>query len=260
MTKPIRYLIVDDESLNQKNLHYAIAEQNNWELLGLASSAAQARILLQQTTPDVIFLDIQMPRESGLSLARELISQEHPPLIIFVTAYNEHAIEAFRLHALDYLLKPINDEHLQQALKRTEEMLALRQQNNYALALRQMMRDEETPKSEQEFWTHIGVRSIGRIDRVAVADILWIEAQGNYMRLHLRDQRIMYRASMTRLETHLNPAEFARTHRSTIVRLDQIKRLEVLPDHSYQAHLQNRDIIPVSDRHIARIKQYLNSA
>ena len=263
MSKAIRYLIVDDEILSQRNLSQAITELSSWQLIGTASTVPQAREILTQALPDVIFLDIQMPRESGLSLARELMCKEMPPLIIFVTAFDEHAIEAFRLHALDYLLKPINDLHLKQAIDRAEKMLHFQQQAQLAQSLREMFQDESkagesTSEPSQAFWEHISIRSIGRIDRVAVKDIVWVEAQGNYVLLHLRDSRMMYRASMSQLEKHLDPQMFIRTHRSILVRTDEISSLQVLADHSYEAVLKNRVRLPISERHIAKVKQALS--
>lgn len=263
MSKSIRYLIVDDEILSQRNLSQAITEQSSWQLIGTASSVSQAREILTQALPDVIFLDIQMPRESGLSLAREWMGKETPPLIIFVTAFDEHAIEAFRLHALDYLLKPINDVHLRQAIDRAEEMLHFQQQAHLAQSLREMFQDEHkagepTTELSKTFWDHISIRSIGRIDRVAVKDIVWVEAQGNYVLLHLHEGRMMYRASMSQLEQHLDPHVFIRTHRSVLVRTHEISSLQVLADHSYEAVLKNQVRLPISERHLAKVKQALN--
>nr|WP_315477207.1 LytTR family DNA-binding domain-containing protein [uncultured Undibacterium sp.] len=258
MSKTIRALIVDDEELGRKNLQYAIEEHSNWLIAAQASSVATARLTLATQSIDVIFLDIQMPRETGLQLARELSEQSVPPLIIFVTAFNEHAIEAFELHALDYLLKPLNDTRLAHALERAESMLALQQQANYGKALQHYIEDEDCKThATQKYWQQVSVRSIGKIETVSLTDVLWIEAQGNYMQLHTSTRQILYRASMTRLEKHLDPNIFLRVHRSTIVRKDQIISIWVGTDNNYKMILNCGDQVLISERYIAAVKEVL---
>jgi len=258
MNQTIRALIVDDEDLGRKNLHYAIEEHSNWLITAEASSVANARLALTTQDVDVIFLDIQMPRETGLQLAQELAKQSQPPLIIFVTAFNEHAIEAFELHALDYLLKPLNDTRLSQALERAESMLALQQQANYGKALQRYVEDENNKQAATpEYWQQVSVRSIGKIETVSLAKVLWIEAQGNYMQLHTSTRQILYRASMARLEQHLDPSIFLRIHRSTIVRKDQIASIYATTDNNYKMRLHCGDQVLISERYIAAVKEVL---
>lgn len=258
MSTTIRALIVDDEELGRKNLQYAIEEHKNWMIAAQASSVASARLILATQDIDVIFLDIQMPRESGLQLAQELCHQAEPPLIIFVTAFNEHAIEAFELHALDYLLKPLNDTRLAHALERAASMLALKQQANYGKALRQYVEEgDNSGKGAQKYWQQVSVRSVGKIETVSLNDVLWIEAQGNYMQLHTETRAILYRASMARLEQHLDPAIFLRIHRSTIIRKDQIVSIHVAADNNYRMILRCSDQVLISERYIAAVKEVL---
>lgn len=258
MNQPIRALIVDDEVLGRKNLHCAMEAHGNWIIAAEAASVANARLLLATQQIDVIFLDIQMPRETGLQLAQELSEQISPPLIIFVTAFNEHAIEAFELHALDYLLKPLNDTRLAQALERAESMLTLQQQANYGKALRQYVLDENSKRhATQTYWQQVSVRSIGKIETVLLADVYWIEAQGNYMQLHTGARQILYRASMARLEQHLDPSVFLRIHRSTIIRKDQIASIYTTGDSHYKIVLRCGDEVLISERYITAVKEVL---
>ncbi len=258
MNQPIRALIVDDEVLGRKNLQCAIEAHRNWIIAAEAASVANARLALATQHIDVIFLDIQMPRETGLQLARELSELSSPPLIIFVTAFNEHAIDAFELHALDYLLKPLNDSRLAHALERAESMLALRQQANYGKALRRYVADENNKEQTiQEYWQQVSIRSIGKIETVSLADVHWIEAQGNYMQLHTATRQILYRASMARLEQHLDPSMFLRIHRSTIIRKDQIARIYATADSHYKMVLRCGDEVLISERYIAAVKEVL---
>lgn len=257
--KTFRALIVDDEALGRQNLQSAIEEHANWVIATQASSAANARLALASKNIDVIFLDIQMPRETGLELARELSEQARPPLIIFVTAFNEHAIEAFELHALDYLLKPLNDTRLAHALERAERMLALQQQANYSNALRHYVEDENSKTcATQKYWQQVSVRSIGKIETVLLDDVLWIEAQGNYMQLHTGTRQILYRASMAALERHLDPSIFLRIHRSTIIRKDQIASIHTGADNNYKMLLRCGDQLVISERYIAAVKETLS--
>lgn len=134
MTTPekIHALIVDDEPLARANLRHALAPFSRWRVASECASAAQARQAMEAGRIDVVFLDIQMPRESGLELARSLAVLEGPPIVVFVTAFEAFAVEAFELHALDYLLKPFDDERLSQTLNRAEGMLSLKARAAYA--------------------------------------------------------------------------------------------------------------------------------
>ncbi len=163
----IRYAIVDDEEPGRTNLRLAMQAHPGWQLAFEADSATRAREALAAQRIDLLFLDIQMPRESGLLLARELGRLVEPPLVVFVTAHSAHAIEAFEVHALDYLLKPLNDARLAQAVERAGLMLAARQRGAYGRALHAYA---EGPA----YLEQISVRSVGRIDQVRVADILWL--------------------------------------------------------------------------------------
>ena len=131
----VRYLIVDDEPPGRANLRLALGAHPDWRLVAECDGTAAARTVLAAQEVDVIFLDIQMPAESGLVLAREISRLRAPPLIVFVTAYSEHAIDAFEVHALDYLLKPLSDARLAQAVERIGAMLGQRQREAYGAAL-----------------------------------------------------------------------------------------------------------------------------
>jgi two-component system LytT family response regulator len=143
---PLRALIVDDEEPGRVNLRYALAEYPRWHLAGECASVAAARALLAAEPVDLVLLDVQMPQESGLALARELCQLAEPPLLVFVTAFNAYAVEAFEVHALDYLLKPIDDQRLAQALERAEAMLAQRQRAAYGQAVRAFLAAQDAAR------------------------------------------------------------------------------------------------------------------
>ena len=251
----IRALVVDDEVLGRKNLCLALEAHSHWQVVAQASSVAGAQDALQSHAVDVIFLDIQMPRQSGLVLARTLCHQDTPPWIVFVTAFNEHAVDAFELHALDYVLKPFSDRRLAQTLERVEHMVHQRQHAAYGRAMRDYVAEQgQQNKPSKTYWQHLSVRSVGRIETVALSEVLRIEAQGNYAELHLASRRVLFRAAMSKLEEHLDPTVFLRIHRGTIVRRDQLTEMLALPGGGYALRLRNGDRVGVGERYCATAK------
>jgi two-component system LytT family response regulator len=246
---PMRLLIVDDEEPGRVNLRYSLAAHPECEIVAECASAAGARAALAAGEVDVVFLDVQMPQESGLSLARELSLRAEPPLIIFVTAHSVHAIEAFEVHALDYLLKPVDDARLAQAVERAAAMLAQRQRRAYGAALRAYAGAAAAPYLE-----HLSVRSVGRIDQVSTGNILWIESAGNYVQLHTAARSLLHRVPLSRLERHLDPGLFLRVHRGAIVRREQIASLAVAGDGSYLLTLHCGAEVPVSERYVQLVR------
>lgn len=248
----VRYLIVDDEAPSRANLRLALGAHADWRLMAECDSAASARTALAAQEIDVIFLDIQMPAESGLVLAREVSRMREPPLIVFVTAYSEHAVDAFEVHALDYLLKPLSDARLAQTVERIGAMLGQRQREAYGAALRDYV-DAGVGKAVERL-QRINVRSVGRIEQIRVDDILWVESAGNYVELHLEGRTVLHRITLNRLEALLAPEDFLRVHRSAIVRRSQIARLETVGDGSYRLTLRSGAAVAVSERYLHALK------
>lgn len=246
---PVRYLIVDDEAPGRANLRLAMGAHPDWVLAAECDGTASARPALAGHDIDVIFLDIHMPAESGLALAREVSRLREPPLIVFVTAYSAHAVDAFEVHALDYLLKPVDDARLAQAVQRTEAMLRQRQRESYGAALRTYVDAGDSQRVER-----INVRSVGRIEQILVSDILWVESAGNYVELHLAARVVLHRITLNRLETMLAPDQFLRVHRSAIVRREQIASLATSADGSYRLTLRCGDTLAVSERYLGLVK------
>lgn len=251
---PRRAIIVDDEAPGRVNLRYALAEYPQWQLAGEFAGAAAARAFLAEHEVELIFLDIHMPHESGLSLARTLAQLTQPPLIVFVTAFDAHAIEAFEVHALDYLLKPIDEARLADTLTRADAMLTQRQRAAHADAVRGYFIDADRAGAPAPYWTQINVRSIGSIERIVLDDVLWIAAAGNYVELHLQARTVLYRIPISRLEQHLDPRDFVRTHRRFIVRVDQCAALTGPQDGAYALTLRCGAAAPVSEQSLARVR------
>lgn len=260
---PWKVLIVDDEALARSNLQLALADLPNWSVVGLCADAAEARVAMAEKAPDLVLLDIQMPRQHGLSFAAELAHLSAPPLVVFVTAHDEHALAAFDVHALDYLLKPVDDARLAKALQRAEGMLSQAQQASHAAAgLSAYVREREAQVQHQALpeLEQLVVRSVGNIERVAVRDVRWLASAGNYVELHLADERrLLHRATLSALEDRMPKGEFLRVHRTALVRPADIVSLAVVGDDVYTASLRNGQQVPVSERYVKDVRRLFST-
>ncbi len=216
----LRALIVDDEPLARDGMRLMLRAMPDIDIVGEAGDGVAAVRAIATLRPDVVLLDIQMPGMSGFDVVKQ-IAVEHLPLIVFVTAYDEHALKAFDVHAFDYLLKPLNRERLAEAITRVradlargapdrDRVLDLVQGTRLSRAVRFTVRDRD------------------RYVLVRASDIDWVEAAANYVRLNTRGRGFMLRMTLAEMERRLDPAEFIRIHRSTIVNTSRIK--EIRPD------------------------------
>lgn len=257
MTTPVHAVIVDDEALARANLRHALASAPHWQVTAECGSVADARRALATVTCDVLFLDVQMPVEDGLVLARALASGDDPPIIVFVTAFESFAIDAFEVHALDYLLKPFDDERFAHALARAEELVRLRERASYAGALRDYLAEQPSPGaggSAPPYLTRLCVRSVGKIESVEVADVRWMHGAGNYVELHLAGRMLLHRITLTQLQQRLDPAVFMRVHRSTLVRREECVSLTVTGDGTYSLKLRSGGRVAVSERYVSEVR------
>lgn len=247
----LNVLIVDDEAHARTNLRLMLEELPGWQVVAECAGAAAARERLAQGGVDLVLLDVQMPQESGLELARAWSRHEMPPLVVFVTAHRGHALEAFDVHALDYLVKPVDERRLRQALERASAMLD--QRAAYTRVLRRFA--DPAPG----YWQELAVRSVGRIDRVVLADVLWLGSAGNYVELHLAGRSLLHRTTLTELERYLDPAVFLRIHRRTLVRCGQLQTLRQTPEGGYTAVLCCGAELAVSERYVAQVRAALTA-
>lgn len=245
----MKALIVDDEAHARTNLRFALQALAGWQVAGECASAQAARAWLETGDADLVLLDVQMPAESGLELARELSRRDMPPLVVFVTAHRGHALEAFDVHALDYIVKPVDERRLGQALERAAAMLG--QRAAYAQALRGFV--DPVPG----YWSELAVRSVGRIDRVSLSDVLWMESAGNYVELHLPQRTLLHRSTLSELERYLDPAQFIRIHRRILVPCGQMQALRQTTEGSHELTLACGARLPVSERFGAAVKARL---
>jgi two-component system LytT family response regulator len=236
MAEALRVLLVDDEPLARGKLKRLLAGEQDIEVVGEAGSADEARVLIERERPDLVFLDIQMPGQDGFQLL-ESLPRNLLPGVVFVTAYDQHAVRAFEVHALDYLLKPFDRERLRLALERAREALArVDSQAGLDEQLKSMLQEL---RGEQPFLSRFVVRSVGRIVFVRAQDVDWIEAAGNYVRLRIGKESHLLRETMSALETRLDPKVFARIHRSTIVNIDRIRELNHIFHGDYSVLLKD---------------------
>ena len=220
MTK-IRAMVVDDEPVARSRVISMLREESDIEVVGECADGAEAVARIEGIAPDLLFLDVQMPELNGFELLRAL-GPVPLPAVVFVTAYNEYALQAFEVHALDYLLKPFSAERFRSALSHARANLTQRRATTLGRQLLDLLPDARRPPERDRLL----VRSSGRIHFVRTADIDWCEAAGNYVRLHTGSQSHLMRDTMSHLESNLDPQQFVRIHRCSIVNVDRIQELQ----------------------------------
>ena len=228
--------IVDDEPIARRGVRRLVAAQAGFRVVGEAETGTEACELIARARPDVVLLDVQMPDGSGLDAIRR-VAPDDRPVTIFVSAYDDYAVDAFGVRAIDYVLKPFTDARLIESLERARE----------ALRGRDLTRNLASDAEVIATWpAQIVVRSVGRNDLVPVADIHWIEAVGYYVRLHSANTTLLHRESLDSLAARLDPAVFARVHRSSIVRVDAIRRTRRTRSGSHEVTLTSGQRVAVS--------------
>ncbi len=221
----ISVIIVDDEPYARKKIRTLLKEEDEFEVIGECKNGQEAIASIQTLQPDVVFLDIQMPEINGLEVL-EALEMRQLPIIVFVTAFDQFAVNAFEKHALDYLLKPFDYERMQKTLSRVRNQIQLEQGDAVHERLNSLMAHLE---NRNHFPDKFMIKSTNEIYFVPQEDIDWIEAAGNYVTLHVGKKGHLMRTTMANIQKKLNPEKFIRVHRSQIVNVDRIKKLE--PDH-----------------------------
>lgn len=221
---PLRVLIVDDEPLGRQRIEDLLLREANVEIIGQAGDGLSAVEAIRSLAPDLLFLDVQMPGLSGLEVAAT-VGADQMPVTIFVTAWDQHAVRAFELAAVDYLVKPFDDERFHSALQRGRRVIELRQMEQMTRRLMTLIGSESVShvvgaaEPSREFLESITVESRGGVRAVPVARIDYITAAGPYAEIHADGQTHLIRERMQNLEQNLDPERFFRVHRSAIVRV-----------------------------------------
>lgn len=243
--KSLRTLIVDDEPLAVERLQILCARIADLSLVGTAADGAGALRLIANLSPDLLLLDIQMPGIDGMAVAHALAAQVHRPAVIFVTAFAEFAVAAFDVAAMDYLMKPVEAERLERAIARIRAQLGA---------------GPPAPAMPSPWIREFWVPHRAEIIRIAAQDIDLIEAERDYMRLHVGPRSFLLHKTITELERNLDPAEFVRLHRSTLVRRDKIAAFKHNGAGAWEAQLQDGRKLRVGRTYLANARAMAGSS
>jgi two-component system LytT family response regulator len=250
MPEAFRVIIADDEPLARERIRDLIAPEPDLAVIAECADGAAAAEAVQRLQPDLLFLDVQMPELDGFGvLARDGLPEQL--CVIFVTAFDEYALRAFDVHAADYLLKPFDRERFRAALQRARALLA--GQRN-VVARHQLLGLLSDLKANVPAHARIPIKTNGRVLFLRPEHIDWLEAADNYVRVHTRDDSHLVRDTLSEFETRLDPARFARIHRSAIVNLDRVKELQPLFHGEYSVLLENGTRLTLSRRYRDRLQ------
>jgi two-component system, LytTR family, response regulator len=269
----IRTLIVDDEVLSRRGVEIRLRTESDFEILAQCANGREALAAIQQLKPDVVFLDIQMPGMSGFEVLAHL-PQESLPVVVFVTAYDQYAIKAFEARAIDYLLKPIDEERFTVALARIREHVAARDASGQRDRLLQIIAEitgsgelilddvlaQGRKAVEPRRPEMLPIRQGRETVRVPVASIQWIDAAGDYMCIHAGGETHILRGTMKELEDMLDPKLFQRVHRSTIVNLRLVKSLRAHMNGEYFLTLESGHELKLSRTYRDKVEYFLSGS
>jgi two-component system LytT family response regulator len=261
----LRVVIADDEPLARDCMRLALREQRDVEILAECADGPQTIAAIREHAPDIVFLDVQMPAMDGFEVIASVGAEEFPA-VVFVTAYDAHAIRAFEVHALDYVLKPFDDARILAALERARTRVNERRHGELGRRLAQLVRElpdeftsagtpaQATSESARApLLRRFAIRDGDRVRFVAARDVEWIEADGNYVVLHANEQQHRVRGVLGRLVKQLDPRVFMRVHRSAIVNLEAIREVQPWFGGDYIAILRSGAKVRVSRMHAAQL-------
>ena len=247
----IRALVVDDEPLAREMIREMLASDSEVEVVGECANGREAIEAIKASTPDIVLLDIQMPELGGFEVL-ESLGPNATPYVIFVTAYDQYAVRAFEVHALDYLLKPFDRERFEAAWRRAKDQIKLdrtsrRDQDIIALL--------EELKAGPRYLERLVIKNGGRVFFLHVQDIYCIEAEGNYVRVYDNQKGYLLRETISSLEEQLDPKQFLRIHRSAIVRIDRIKEMQPWFHGEYRIIMENGKQLALSRNYRANLQE-----
>lgn len=263
----IRVLIVDDEPLARSGLTALCLEDPELEVVGECADGRAAAAAIGQTEPDLLLLDIQMPEMDGFEVLRA-IGPERAPRVIFITAFDEFAVKAFEVNALDYLLKPFDDERFFVAIDRAKKAMrepAVSEWSSRLIGLLETVSqrfadDGRAPGNGSRYLNRLAVKDMGRVYFVRAAEIEWIQAANYYVKLHVEGRVHLLRESMTSLEERLDPARFFRVSRSAIVNLDRVREVQPYARGSLMVILDNGARVKMTRSRKEQLEKLLGQA
>jgi len=246
-----RVLIVDDEPLARERLRTLLQEEPGFEIVGEAGDGTTGAESILALQPDLVFLDVQMPGADGFDVI-DAVGPDKMPFVVFVTAYDRYALRAFDVHALDYLLKPFDRERFKQALVRARQQLDRNGNGEIERRLAAIVNDLRPSRTRTDRFV---VKSGGRIFFVRTGEIDWIEAAGNYVKLHVGNDSHLIRETMNAVETKLSPELFVRIHRCHIVNIEQVRELQPWFNGEYVVFLKNGTRLTLSRGYRERLQE-----
>jgi two-component system LytT family response regulator len=254
--EPIRVLIADDELPARQRLLDLLHKDPRVGTISQAENGAIAAEMIRAQRPDILFLDVQMPELDGLGVIGAIGAKEMP-LTVFVTAYDEHAIRAFEANALDYLLKPFSDERFEATMARVKARLDERGMREFGMRVLEMVSREPNPEQRLD---RLVVKAAGTTQFIRVADVEWIEAAGVYVTLHIGTKEVLYRAALNDLAKKLDPMRFVRVHRSSIVNIESVSRLEPISHGEFEVVMKSGLRTRISRTYRAVLEKRLGQA
>jgi two-component system LytT family response regulator len=263
MPEKIKVLIVDDEPLARDKIRGMLKGKEDIEIVGEAGNGKEAVAAIQKQDPDLLFLDVQMPEMDGFGVL-QTIGPSRLPMVVFVTAYDRYALQAFEVYALDYLLKPFDRERFEKALERARLQLDQERRKDLTHGLQSLM-DElarirqgaPSAKPGPKYLERLAIKASGRIFFLRTQDIDYIESEGNYVRVHVAKDSHLIREAMSVLETQLDPKKFLRIHRCTIVNVDRIQELQPWFHGEYRVILRNGVQLTLSRSYREKLREFL---
>ena len=258
---PLRIMAVDDEALALRRVEMALGRIDAIELVGTARGGREGLEMIEALRPDVVLLDINMPGFGGFDLV-EGLTAENAPLIIFVTAFDEYAVRAFQVSAIDYLLKPLEFDRLRAALDKARTTLRLIDAEERAAELKELvatLRRDRQPKEQPRFETELWAPRGSGFERVLVSQIDWIEAERDYVHLHTPHRSYLLRETMNGIQSRLDPDMFIRVHRSALVRIDRIG-LICRPGYGrFSVQMTTGQEVPVGRTYVKKIRKLVST-
>lgn len=251
----IRALIVDDEYLARERVAKLLESHKDITIIGQAKNGQQALELINEKEPDLLFLDVQMPDIDGFEVVKK-VSLKQKPYIVFTTAYDSYAIKAFDIHALDYLLKPIDESRFDESILKVRQYFKLKRKSGFNDKLLELMK--EFQQDDTNYVLFVVVKDRGREIKIDLDDVYYIEANGNYVNLKCKEVKYLHRATMNSFFESLDPNEFIRVHRSVAVNKRYIKHCHYLNNNEYEFLMKDNKKIVSSRSYKNEIMNYLN--
>ena len=256
-----RALIVDDEPLAREGIRSRLAALGGFEVIGECASGRAAVAAIRSSSPDVVFLDVQMPVVDGFAVIAA-IGADAMPAIVFVTAHDQHALRAFDAHAIDYVLKPIDDARFVRAVDGVRMRLTESRESGVARRWTELLGDVRrsaaaTTPATPAMADRLIARDGDRVEMVPFADIDWVSADGDYVRVHAGNRQLLLRRTMTHMESALPAEQHVRIHRSTIVNVARIQTLKALPNAEYDVVLTSGARLRASRSYVDRLRRLL---